>query len=376
MSANREHRLHPRRQPYAKPSITELEVNSVLDAVQSGWGEDCYRYIDLFEESVREVFQTRFAVATSSCTGAITLALATLGIGPGDEVILSDANWVAAVSPVIHLGATPVFCDVSPVDWCLTASNVEAKITPRTKAVIVTHLYGNVAPIDDITAIGQVRGIPVIEDAAEALGSRSHGRLVGTLGTIGVFSLHGTKTLTSGEGGFLVTDDEEIYQKVRQLNNHGRGASEHNSFTATIPGYKFKISNIQAALAFAQLSRLDELVKRKREIFSMYSAMLSDGNWGTMNPEPPETANSYWMPTLILDPRWERNAKQVLDNLLTSDIQARPFFPPLSSFPFTPEAETPISSELHMRGLNLPSYHDMEEADVVFVVEALQKALL
>ena len=257
--------------PYAKPSITQLEIDFVNDAIANGWGEQRNCYIDRFEREFSEHLGVKFAIATSSCTGALHMGLSALGIGLGDEVILADTNWVATAAPIIHIGAQPVFVDIKPDTWCIDPEQVTKAITPNTRAIIATHLYGNLCEMDELIAIGQQHGIPIIEDAAEAIGSTYKGRRAGSIGNFGVYSFHGTKTITTGgEGGIFVTNESELYETVLKLSNHGRSRTEKRAFWPEVVGFKFKMSNIQAAIGCAQLQRLDALVDRKREILSEY----------------------------------------------------------------------------------------------------------
>jgi len=245
--------------PYTRPSITELEVGYATDAARNGWGEHCYDYLHRFEARFREYVGVRHAIATSSCTGALHMGFAALGIRPGDEVILADTNWIASVAPVVHLGARPVFVDILPDSWCLYPAEVEAAVTPRTKAILAVHLYGNLCAMDRLLAIGRERGIAVVEDAAEAIGSVWHGRRAGSMGAFGAFSFHGTKTLTTGEGGMFVTDDDALYERVLTLSNHGRARGQKRQFWPDVVGYKYKLSNVQAAIGCGQLERIDAL---------------------------------------------------------------------------------------------------------------------
>ena len=178
--------------PLARPSITQLEIDYVADAVTNGWGAHCYDYIHRFEKAFRAHLNVKHAIATSSCTGALHMGLAAIGVGAGDEVILPDSTWIASAAPITYLGATPVFVDVLPESWCIDPKQVEAAITPRTKAIMPVHLYGNLCDMDALLEIGRRHGIPVIEDAAEAIGSVWHGRRAGTLGLFGVYSFHGS----------------------------------------------------------------------------------------------------------------------------------------------------------------------------------------
>lgn len=360
--------------PYAKPSITPLEIDYVTDAVSNGWGTRCYDYIHRFENEFRELLGVSYAHATSSCTGAITLSLTALGVGSGDEVIIADANWIAALSPIIHLGAIPIFADVSLTDWCLTLKEVERLSTSKTRAVIVTHLYGNLAPVEQICEWAKQRGIFVIEDAAEALGSKLQNRFTGTFGDVGVFSFHGTKTATTGEGGMVVTQDEQLYERLVQLNNHGRAASRHLDFVANEPGFKFKISNIQAALGCAQIERIEELIEDKRRVFHEYSQNLQ-GAGLALNPEGEGNRNSYWMTTVVAHEGGRNFAERALKLMREEQIDARPFFPPLSSFEFVDGVGRANSLHLFQRGVNLPSYFGISSEEIQKVSLVIRSAL-
>lgn len=195
------------------------------------------------------------------------MGLSAIGIKPGDEVILADINWIASAAPIVYLGAKPVFVDILPDSWCIDPEKAEAAITPQTKAIIAVHLYGNLCDMAALLAIGDRHGIPIIEDAAEAIGSVYHGKRAGSMGKFGVFSFHGTKTVTTGEGGMFVTNDESLYQKVQILNGHGRNPKNPKQFWAERIGYKYKISNIQAAIGCGQIERIDELIEKKRKNF-------------------------------------------------------------------------------------------------------------
>ncbi|WP_404991686.1 DegT/DnrJ/EryC1/StrS family aminotransferase [Cupriavidus pauculus] len=360
---------------YTKPSITELEVRYATDAAANGWGEHCYDYIHKFEQGFAEHLGVKHAIATSSCTGAMHMGLAALGIGAGDEVILADINWIATASPIVHLGATPVLVDILPDTWCLDPRKVEAAITPRTRAIIATHIYGSLCDMDALMAIGQRHGIPVIEDAAEALGSAYGGKRAGAIGTFGTFSFHGTKTLTTGEGGMFVTNDPALYERVLTLNNHGRARGETRQFWSERVGFKYKMSNIQAAIGCAQLERIDELVDKKRAIFRWYQEALAPlAAVAKMNVEHAGTVNGYWMPTLVFDQDAGFDREAVLKRFKDENIDGRVFFWPLSALGvdgIPTDVDTPVAHDISPRSINLPSYHDMGPAEVERVANVL-----
>ena len=360
---------------YTKPSITEREVRYATDAAANGWGERCYEYLQRFEAAFAQAVQSKYAISTASCTGALHMGLAALGIGPGDEVILADTNWIASVAPVVHLGATPVFVDIEPDSWCVDPRQVEAAITPRTRAILAVHLYGNLCDLERLLAIGAAHGIPVVEDAAEAVGSVYRGRPAGSLGRFGCYSFHGTKTLTTGEGGMFVTGDAQLYERVLTLSNHGRARGETRQFWPQTVGYKYKLSNVQAAIGLAQLERIGELVARKRAILQGYRQRLGSHPQLALNPEPAGTQHGAWMPTAVFTAASGVRRESLQQAFAAENIDARVFFHPLSGLPmFTPRPQNRHAWEIPARAINLPSYHDMSDADqdrVAAVVEAV-----
>jgi perosamine synthetase len=351
--------------PYTKPSITELEIRYATDAAANGWGEKCYDYIHRFERSFAAHLGVRHAIAVSSCTGALHMGLAALGIGPGDEVIMADTNWIATAAPIVHLGAKPVFVDILPDSWCIDPDLAEAAITPRTKAIIAVHLYGNLCEMGRLLDIGARHGIPIVEDAAEAIGSIYHGRRAGSMGRFGTFSFHGTKTITTGEGGMFVTNDDDLHELVLTLSNHGRSRKQTKQFWPDVVGFKYKMSNIQAAIGCAQLDRVDELVARKRAILTAYQRVLLPLGIITMNPEPVNGVNGAWMPTVVFNPAAAITRDAMVGAFKAANIDARVFFHPLRQLPmFAPQPENPIAWDIPKRAINLPSYHDMTEEDI------------
>jgi perosamine synthetase len=360
---------------YTKPSITELEVEYATDAARNGWGDSCYEYIARFEEAFKSHLGVKYAIATSSCTGALHIGMAALGVGLGDEVIMADTNWIATAAPVVHLGAKPVFVDILPDSWCLDPDLVEAAITPRTKAIIAVHLYGNLCDLDRLFAIGKQYGIPVIEDSAEAIGSVYHGKRAGSMGAFGSFSFHGAKTITTGEGGMFVTNDDELYETVSTLSNHGRSKHQPKQFWADLVGFKYKMSNIQAALGCAQMERVDELIDRKRQILKYYQENLANLPGLSMNTEPTDTINGAWMPTVVFAPETGVTREQLQVAFKSENIDARVFFYPLSGLPmFETKDQNKWSQDIPGRAINLPTYYDMTTADQDLVLSIIKDA--
>lgn len=361
---------------YTKPSISGLEVRYAADAAANGWGDQCFEYLHRFEDAFKAHLGVKHAIATSSCTGALHLGMAALGIGPGDEVILADTNWIATAAPIVHLGAKPVFVDILPDTWCIDPELAERAITSRTKAIVAVHLYGNLCDMSRLQATSMAHNIPLIEDAAEAVGSIYQGKRAGSIGKFGVFSFHGTKTLTTGEGGMFVTDDSELFKHVMTLSNHGRVQGQSRQFWPEIVGYKYKMSNLQASIGLAQIERIDELIRRKKDILDYYRARLDKLSGVTLNYESDGTVIGAWMPTAEFskDTGVTREALQRAFSL--ESIDARVFFYPLSSLPmFTPRHENFWAWDIPGRAINLPSYHDMTESDLDRVCEVVQGVL-
>ncbi|PXF32377.1 glutamine--scyllo-inositol aminotransferase [Pokkaliibacter plantistimulans] len=357
---------------YTRPSITALEVGYATDAAANGWGSHCYDYIHKFEQLFCQHLGVRYAIATSSCTGALHMGMAALGIGEGDEVILADTNWVATVSPVVQLGATPVFVDILPDSWCLDPEQVEAAITPKTRAIIAVHLYGNLCDMDKLLALGEKHGIPVIEDAAEAIGSVWQGMRAGAMGRFGAFSFHGTKTITTGEGGIFVTNDPELYETVLTLSNHGRARGQTRQFWPEMMGFKYKMSNIQAAIGCGQLERIEELIQRKQQIMANYRQALMGVSCIQLNPEQPGATIGAWMPNAVFDKESGITDQALIQAFQAANIDARPFFAPLSTLPmFAGAFPKPVAVDIAGRSINLPSYHDMTHQQQERIVQVL-----
>lgn len=364
-----------RRIPVAGPSITQREIDYVTDAVTNCWYGNANAYHARFEQAFAAYVDRRFAMALPSCTSGIHLALAALGVGAGDEVIVPEITWIASAAPVTYVNATPVFADVDARTWCMTAESLRARITPRTKAVIPVHLYGNVADMDAIVAVAREHGIAVIEDAAEAAGGRWGGRPAGSFGEASVFSFHGSKTLTTGEGGMLLTDDEALFRRIGILRDHGRLPGDSTFFNAEV-GFKYKMSAMQAALGLAQLERMDELLRMKRAAFRWYADALRDVPGATLNFEAPHSESTFWMVTLMLDPSHGLTKEDMRRELDARGIDTRPFFHPLSSLPayahLGPRPDNAVAYRISPYGVNLPSSLALTEDDVAYVADAVR----
>ncbi len=361
--------------PIAGPSITDLELEYVQDALKTAWYQNANKYNQRFEARFAAYVGRRYAVSLPSCTSALHLALAALHIGPGDEVIVPDLTWIASSAPITYMGATPRFADVDPQTWCLCPRSAEALITPKTRAIIAVDLYGHMPQYEALIALAERHQIPLIEDAAEAFGSEYQEKKAGSFGLASTFSFHGSKTMTTGEGGMLVTDDPDFFQRVLILRDHGRHPQDKSFWNQEI-AFKYKMSSLQAALGLAQVERADALVEKKRAIFAFYARELKHLPV-QLNPDFSGTYNSYWMSSLLLNPEVNHDKESFQKALLAYQIDTRPMFYPLSSLPAYERAtdtararqDNMVSYDLSPRGINLPSALSLSEAALTYVCQ-------
>lgn len=358
----------------AGTSISAREVSYVLDSVRYGWNHKFKDYINKFEASFAEYLGVKYALNTSHCTHAMHLALATLEIGPGDEVIVPDITWVATADTVLYVGATPIFADVEFDSWCLDPVSFESKITEKTKAVMPVHLYGHPARMDKIMEIARRYNLYVIEDAAPAIGAECQGQKVGTYGDFAAYSFQGAKLLVTGEGGMLVTNNEELYKKAWALWNMG---TLPGTFWATQKGYKYRMSNMQAALGLGQLERVDELIEAKRRIFSWYDEGLKDVRHVKLNYETPWARSIYWMSSIFLEETASITRDQLREELKKRNVDTRPVFPAISQYPFWDKPQTPQPTALRVgnQAINLPSGVCLKREEVDYICQCLQEIL-
>lgn len=367
--------------PVAGPWVTDLEVQYVAEAATNDWYSTAGKSVGLFETEFAEYLDVAHAAAVPHGTAALHLAMVALGIGPGDEVIVPEATWVASAAPIVYLGATPVFADVNRDTWCIDSDSLKTCIGPRTKAVVVVDLYGSIPDMGAIGALAQ--GIPIIEDAAQAIGATWRGAPAGTLGDIGVFSFHGTKTMTTGEGGMVVTNRGDLFERISTMRDHGRSPANHRYFTTDEIGFKYRMSSLQAAFGRAQLSRIDELLDKKNRIFGWYDERLNDIPGIRLNHERPEVTNTFWMVTLVVDRSYGLSTNEMMLYFDRHSIDTRPFLPPLSSLTAFTKYDTvrgaaernPVAYDIAARSINLPSALMLDEAHVDRVCTHLRQLL-
>jgi perosamine synthetase len=370
-----------KRIPVAGPAITDEEVALVADAARNSWYENATTYISQFERMVADYTGSKYAIAVSHATSALHLAFATLGLKEGDEVIAPDVTWIASVAPIYQTGAEAVLVDITPDTWCIDPEAVRRAITPRTKAILGVDIYGSVCDWPALEAIAREHGLKIVEDAAEALGSSLNGKRAGSFGDFSILSFHGSKIVTTGEGGMLLTNSEELYKRALFLRDHGRTnvSGHYQMFFNTEIAFKYKLSALQAALGVGQMRRIDALVEHKRNTFEWYRKRLQGINGITLNVEPKGVYNTFWMPTVVLDPSMGVTRNDVMDGLDARNVDTRPMFTPLSEMPafvtHKPSQRYAQSNVVSQRiahyGINLPSSALTTEDDVDYICSAL-----
>ena len=371
-----------RRVPVAGPWITDHELDAVAHAARTAWYEDAGSIHPPFERDFAAHVGRSHAISLPSCTSALHLALVASGVGPGDEVLVPELTWIASSAPVSYVGAEPVFVDVDERTLCLSVESVAAAISERTRAVIAVDLYGNMPAYHELEPLLAERGIVLIEDAAQAIGSTLRGKPAGAFGAAGTFSFHGSKTLTTGEGGMLVADDEELVARALVLRDHGRRPGDVSFCNAEV-GFKYKMSALQAALGHAQLDRVDALVGKKRQIFEWYRERLVELDGVRLNEAGEGVEDSVWMTCVHLEPGLGIDKDDLGARLAEHGVDTRPIFRPLSSLPAYAGTEAakealernPVAYARAPWGVNVPSALRLEEGDVDRVCRALATVL-
>ena len=349
--------------PVAQPSIGSLELEYATEAISSSWISSRGPYINSVERKFESIFDVKHAIFVSNGTVALHLALIALDIAQGDEVICPTLTYIAPVNAITYVGATPVFVDCNSSDWCLDAQLVEDAITSRTKAIMVVHTYGQVAQMDALLALSRRHGIPIIEDSAETIFGTYQGQMTGTMDAIGTFSFFGNKVLTSGEGGLVVTNDDELASKVRLYMN--QGASQSKKYLHEVIGYNYRGTNVQAAILQAQLERRSEIMDARWKIYRQYEERLGNIEGIQLQREFLSRCRSPWLFSLLVAQRDETNTRDALSIYLEQNgIESRPFFFPIHKLPpyrhlYIPDENFTNSLNLADEGINLPTFFDL-----------------
>jgi len=372
MSKNLEHNSKvPELILTAGPSISSREAVYVNEAVTTGWNSRHSDFIKAFEAEFAEKLGVKYAMTTSSCSGALHLSLLSLGIGKGDEVIVPDITWVATASAVAYTGATPVFADVDKKSWNISVETIAPLVTSKTKAIIPVHLYGYGAPMSSLADFARANGLYLVEDAAPAIGTEVDGKLAGSFGDFGCFSFQGAKLLVTGEGGMLVTNNKDLYDKAWKIQDHGR---KPGTFWIDELGYKYKMNNITAALGLAQIQRADVQILRKREINSLYRRYLGNNQFLEFQEEIEGTKSICWMNSITLTDQISSSVTELAIFLKQNGVDSRPVFPTIHNYPMW---ETDIvnanAAYVSERSLNLPSGVRLSDDSISKVADLINK---
>ena len=347
--------------PVYQPSLGGNEKKYVIDCLDSNWISSKGSYVKKFERSFANYLKIKYATSVSNGTVALHLALVALGIGPEDEVIVPTLTYIASVNAISYTGGTPVFADSLPDTWQINPEDIERKISSKTKAIMVVHLYGHPCDMGSIMALAKKHNLFVIEDCAEAFGSKYNGVYAGSFGHISTFSFFGNKTITTGEGGMVVTNDQTLYERC--VHFKGQGLAEHREYWHDVIGYNYRMTNICAAIGLAQLEQADKFISKKRALVDMYREGL-DKLPLKIHAEKKDCFHTYWMINILLEDAQYRDSLR--SYLSEKGCETRPLFYPVHTMPMYSEKfqRHPVAEDIGWRGITLPSWPGLGQTKV------------
>jgi len=354
-----------------QPTLSGNESKYVNECLDTGWISSKGKFVGCFEKTFSEYLHGGYAASVCNGTAALHLALHTLGIGAGDEVIVPTLTYIASVNAIAYVGAKPVFVDSELGTWNIDASQIEKKITSKTKAIMAVHLYGAACNMTDLKKICHQHGLLLIEDAAEAFGSKYNDQFVGTFGDIATFSFFGNKTITTGEGGMVLTNSKDLIERAAYLKS--QAVSKDREYWHDEIGFNYRMTNIAAAIGLAQLEQAESIINKKREIALWYQTELANMPF-TFQHEENQTKHSYWMVSILADSQEKRDL--IRNSLKEAGVETRPLFYPAHTMPtFYSDNVFPIAENLSSRGLNLPSYNSLTRNQVNFICNIVKKCI-
>jgi perosamine synthetase len=366
------------RLPIMEPVLQGREMEYVVDCLATKWISSQGKYVEQFQDAFSNYHSIAHALCVSNGTAALHLAMAAMEIGPGDEVLVPDLTFISPASMTLLCGATPVFVDVDRTTWTIDPRAIEAKITPRTKAIAVVHLYGHPCDMDPIMNIARKHGLLVIEDCAEALGAEYKGKKVGTIGDVGTFSFFANKVITTGEGGMVTTENLDLYNKMQLMRDHGM--TRERRYWHSVAGFNYRLTNIQAAIGLAQLERIDEFLQHRVEMVARYNDQLGTLPGIELPPQEMWAKSIFWLYSVIVDETKSGISRDRLAEQLASyGIDTRPLFYPLHQQPpFTMQAGNsfPNTEWLASRGLSLPTSNNISMDEVDNVCRAIRSVIM
>lgn len=359
----------------AQPKMAGNERKYVLDCLDTNWISSNGKYIAAFEEAFAKFCGAKHAIAANNGTTALHLALVALDLKPGDEVIIPTVTYIATANAVRYCGATPVLVDVCSDTMNIDPADIERKITPKTRGIIPVHLYGHPADMDAVNRIASKHGLWVVEDAAEAHGAEVNGKKVGTLGTCATFSFFGNKIITTGEGGMITTDDDELAVRLRLY--RGQGMDPNRRYWFPVVGYNYRMTNIQAAIGLAQMEGIETALADRERLAAWYDAELSDLTEQIVLPaQAPWAKQVYWMYNIFLREGNENRRDQIMRDLDVMGIETRPVFYPMHVLPpYQENSSYPVADLWSQRGINLPTHQDLTQGDVKRIAQSLREVL-
>ena len=361
--------------PVCQPTLDGNERKYVLQCMDTNWISSRGKFVDEFEEGFSHYCGVRFGITTNSGTTALHLALATMGLGDGDEVIIPSFTMISTANAVSYLGAKPIPVDVEPETWNIDPDKIEAKITENTRAIIPIHTYGHPADMDRLQSIAEKYGLDIVEDAAEAHGAEYKGKRVGSFGKMASFSFYANKIITTGEGGMIVTDDEELASRLQTLRNYGFTQERH--FWHKVMGFSYRMTNLQAAIGLGQFEKIDELVQGRIDNARLYSKLLADLPGITTPQESKDVKAVYWMYGVLVEDEFGISKDELRQKLADRGIETRSFFIPIHLQPiysYLLSDEFPVSEELGRKGFYLPSASNLRPDQIEFIVDIIKDA--
>lgn len=359
--------------PVYKPYLCGNEKKYINQCLDSGWISSQGEYIEKFEEAFANYLGVEYALSCSNGTTALHLALLALGVTVGDEVILPSLTYVATANSVSYVGATPVFVDSESRYFQIDSEKIEEKITSKTKAIIVVHLYGHSVEIEKIAHIAEKHGLYLIEDCAEAIGTKFNDQYVGTFGDISTYSFFGNKTITTGEGGMVVTNDKNLSGRIFKLK--GQGVSQTTKYFHDVIGYNYRMTNICCAIGLAQLENIEDILNKKIKIANLYKEFLKGTEEIFFHEEQENTLHTYWLVSVLVKDPSKRDG--LMTYLLENGVDSRPFFIPMHQLPIHKrELILPIAEALSLQGINLPSYPELTVSDVFYITSKIKEFIV
>ncbi|CAM2939127.1 DegT/DnrJ/EryC1/StrS family aminotransferase [Paenibacillus sediminis] len=360
-----------KRIPLAGPVLNGNEREYVLDCIDTGWISANGKYVNQFEQKFAEFCNVKHAISVANGTVALHLPLLAYGVGPGDEIIIPTFTYIATANAVKYCGADPVLVDCEENAWNIDPQKIEEKITSKTKGIIVVHLYGHPVDMDPILEIAKKHNLFVIEDAAEAHGAEYKNNVVGSIGDVATFSFFGNKIISTGEGGMITTNNDELATKMRLL--RGQGMDPNKRYWFNVIGYNYRMTNLQAAVGLGQLENIDWHLDQRRRVANAYIEQLAPySSLFTMQPEMPWAKHSYWMVSILLTDKVKAKRDEIMELMEKDGIEMRPLFYPMHHMPpYFEESTYPVADRISARGFNIPTNATLTDEDIAYICNRL-----